>query len=47
MSVHRAETGREMANHESQEGGLPSIDMRSMAKMFCAGSQEVWEVTQG
>mmetsp|Transcript_21687 Transcript_21687/g.55213 ORF Transcript_21687/g.55213 Transcript_21687/m.55213 type:complete len:359 (-) Transcript_21687:980-2056(-) len=27
-------TGSATANHASQEGGLPSMDMRSMAKMF-------------
>lgn len=28
------ETGSATANHSSHEGGLPSMDMRSMAKMF-------------
>jgi len=28
------DTGRAMANHDSQLGGSPSMDMRSMAKIF-------------
>ena len=29
------ETGKAMANQASQEGAVPSADMRSIAKMFC------------
>ena len=31
------DTGKETANHANQLGELPSMDMRSIAKMFCRG----------